>query len=349
MTRAFGIMAVTVLCFAGLAFQGFGQTAPEHRLELRVVNGQSKFFDKQTGREFVPRGYNYARLEKLKKHSDGNTIPYHSTFNRGLYDKARAQKALKAMAAGGYNTVRVFLNYNTVGGIGDPGKPLNTDYIGNFVDFLRMAKEYKILVLPTIDWLPIADTKGAERSVWCPDFQCTAAHVLSDQGVKANREFFIAFARALKKAKAPFGALFGYALRNELAFEVDLPPLSLTAGSIKTANGKTYALGDPKQKQAMLDEGLVFWVNEMRKAIRTEDPTALVGVGLIPPRRPTNSAPAMPGTASPNPSSKHRIWISSMSISIPKPTAWASRSLPRTSASRRLPGRRSSWGNSVAC
>ncbi len=280
------LLAVLALVCAGQALQGFAQTTPRHRLQMRDVKGVSKFFDAKTGNEFVPRGNNYARLAKLKKHSDGTTIPYHSTFNRGLYDRARARKALQAMAADGYNTVRVFLNYNTVGGLGEPGKPLDKDYIGNFVDFLRIARENNILVLPTIDWLPIVETGRGDRSVWCPDFQCTAAHILSEEGVKANRDFFISFIRGLKKSKAPFDALFGYAVRNELAFELEIPPLSLTRGSLKTANGKTYSLADPKQKQQMLDEGLVHWVDEMRKAIREEDPTALVGVGLIPPQAP---------------------------------------------------------------
>jgi hypothetical protein len=286
MRRVFSVALVLALCCFGAALRGYSQSTPRHRLEMRDVRGQSKFFDRQTGKEFVPRGYNYARLQKLKKHSDGNTIPYHSTFNRGLYDRARAEKALKAMAAGGYNTVRVFLNYTTEGGIGDPGKGLDRQYVANFVDFLRLAKQNSILVLPVIDWLPIPETKRGDRSVWCPDFQCTAAHILSEDGVKANRDFFIAFIRELKAAKAPFEALFGYAIRNELAFEMEIPPLSLTRGSLTAANGKTYALGDAAQKQAMLDEGLVYWANEVRTAIRGEDPTALVGVGLIPPQAP---------------------------------------------------------------
>jgi len=286
METRFGRALVLALLLGGLVAEAPSQDGPKHRISICEVDGQAKFFDASTGAEFVPRGFNYTRLKRLRKHSDRTFMSYHSTFNRGAYDRASAQKALAAMAREKYNTVRVFLNHATEGGIADPGQPLSRKYIDNFVDFVRLAKDNDIVVLPTIDGLPIPEPTGVNRSLWCPDFQCTAAHVLTEEGVKANTEFFTAFVRKLKKANAPFDAILGYELRNELTFEPDLPPLTLTRGSVKTANGKTYLLSDPRQKQLMLEEGLVFWLNQTREAIRAEDPEALVGVGLVPPQEP---------------------------------------------------------------
>jgi len=286
METRFARTLISVLLLGGLVAEASAKDGPRHRISIREVDAQAKFFDASTRMEFVPRGFNYTRLKRLRKHSDRTFMSYHSTFNRGAYDSAGAQKALEAMAREKYNTVRVFLNHATEGGIANPGQPLSREYIENFVDFLRLAKDNGIVVLPTIDWLPIPQPTGVNRSLWCPDFQCTAAHVLTEEGVKANAEFFRAFIRKMKKANAPFDALLGYELRNELTFESDLPPLTLTRGSVRTANGRTYVLSDPRQKQLMLEEGLVFWLNEMRKAIRAEDPDALVGVGLVPPQEP---------------------------------------------------------------
>jgi hypothetical protein len=261
------------------------QDAPP-RLELREVNGVSKFFDRTSGREFVPLGMNYIRLDTLRKQTDGTYFPYHSTLNRGVYDRARAEKALREMASDGYNTVRIFINCATDGGLLDPGKPIDQEYIANFADFLRLARANRMLVMPTMDWIPVPAPPEEKRRLWCPDFQCTSVHILTPEGVRANREFLVAMFRELKKAGAPMDAFFGYELRNELTFEADLAPLSIDSGRVTTANEKTYDLADTTQKRAMLDEGVVFWVDEMRKAIRGEVPGMLVGVGLVAPQEP---------------------------------------------------------------
>lgn len=49
--------------------------------------------DSSTQRRFVPRGSNYVRLAKLREHEAW----FHSTFEPGLYDAARASEALGAM------------------------------------------------------------------------------------------------------------------------------------------------------------------------------------------------------------------------------------------------------------
>jgi len=109
---------------------------------------------------------------------------------------------------------------------------------------------------------------------------------LPEEGLQANKDFFVALVKELLKRKAPTDYILAYELRNELTFESDLPPLTLTSGTITAANGKKYDLSNERQKTQMLEEGLVYWCDQVRAAIRGVDPTALVTVGFIPPQKP---------------------------------------------------------------
>jgi F5/8 type C domain len=254
-----------------------------HRIGIRTLNHRAEFFDRITKKKFVPRGNNYIRLAHLEKLTGGEFM-YHSTFNPGLYDTAAIAKALREMAQDKYNVVRVFLNYASVNGIGGKGGSLSSAYMSNVVDFLRRSKSNKITVMFTIDWLPVPQRVVAVESLWCPDFQCTNVQILTTEGLRANERFFTEFVKDLKRRKAPIDAIFAYELRNELTFDPQLPPLSLSSGTVKAANGKTYDLSSREQKRGMLDEGLVYWIDHMRKVIRSLDRTALVTVGFIPPK-----------------------------------------------------------------
>lgn len=75
-------------------------------------------------------------------------------------------------------------------------------------------------------------------------------------------------------------------MRNEQAYAGREPPITLTAGLVTTANGQTYDLSRPDDKQRMLEEGLVYWVDRMRETIREVDPTALVSIGFFVPNAP---------------------------------------------------------------
>ncbi len=245
----------------------------EHRIGVRVVDGAGEFFDRATGEPWVPRGNNYIRLSG-----------FHSTLNPAHYDPLRLDQAMARMAAGGYNVVRLFMSHR-VGGLSD-GQGLSAAHMDNAVDALRRAKAHGLQVMFTQDWNPEADIYGFGPD---PGIEDVNSVYLATGGIEATRAYFQDFTRALIERNAPFDAMLAYELRNELHFTDTRPPFSLTSGQVTAANGKTYDMSRPADRDRLLQEGLVFWFDTMRAAILQLDPTALVTVGFFQPHGPNTS------------------------------------------------------------
>lgn len=267
---------------------------PEHRIGVRVVAGVGEFYDRATGDRFVPRGNNYVRLAAQQAPS-GETIQYHSTFNVGLYDAARAGEALRRMRAQGYNTTRVFLNGCCLAdSLGDAAGGLSSAYIENLVDFLRQAEAAGIYVIITTDGIPpVGGYAEILNSTWSADFAGNSAIYLRAGGIGAEGQLWRDLIEALISQRAPLDAILAYELRNEVFFDSNLPPLSLTSGTVQTANGNAYDMASGDGKQRMMDEGLVYWIDALRAEILKVDPSALVTVGFFPPDKP-NPWPSAP-------------------------------------------------------
>jgi F5/8 type C domain-containing protein/cellulase (glycosyl hydrolase family 5) len=263
---------------------------PEHRIGVRPTGATSELYDRVTGRTFVPRGNNYVRLGP-QQYYDGRTFTYHSTFNVGVYDGARAESALRRMRTDGYNVVRVFLNglcRNAC--LGDPDHDIRAAYLDNVADFLRRAKANDMLVVLTQDWLPVQTSYdrllAGEPRTWVDSW---SVDFLTNGGVRANAQFFRDLATALIRQGAPTDDVLAYELRNELNFDGANKPFTLTSGLAPMPNGRTYDLSSPTQKDKLLDDGLVYWIGQVRDALRAVDPTALVTVGFFEPQEPNPS------------------------------------------------------------
>ena len=246
-----------------------------HRIGVRVVDGTGEFFDQRTGERFVPRGANLIRL------AGG----HHSTLSVGHYDPAAEDANLARMAANGFNTVRVFLD-TYAGGLPGRATALSGEYMDNVADFLARAAAHGMVVLLTTDWLP---ESGSYAFANDPGIEDVNAMYLSKGGVEANARFFGDFAQALVDRGARLDVLLAYELRNELYFTNKYAPFSMTAGTVTTANGRTYDLSSPAEQDRMLEENLVSWIDTMRPAIRAVDPSALITVGFFQPKGPNTS------------------------------------------------------------
>ncbi len=191
----------------------------------------------------------------------------------------------------GYNAVRVFLNHCCISGsLGDPQGGLSLAYVSNVADFLDKAKAHQIYVFLAIDDTPkVGGYIDVLDTTWSENFSGTNNSILRQGGILANSQFWVDLIRELAKLNAPIDAIFAYGLRNELFFESNLPPLSLDSGVFSTANGKSYDMASQDDKQRMMDEGLVYWIDQVRAAILEVDPTALATVGFFQPQGPNPS------------------------------------------------------------
>jgi len=252
---------------------------PEHRIGVRVVNDAGEFYDRLTGETFIPRGYNYARVAPMSA-VDPNL--WHATLNPGFYEPERAEAALQAMQAEGYNVVRVFVDCCRKGcNAGDPRGGVSSAYLANVVDFLNKAKAHQIYVILVLDLTP---AEGGYDDMWqhcCTTYDGENLRYLTIGGHSGERRFNRDFIKALIQSRAPLDAIFAYDLTNEVHFSMDQPPLSLTEGKVTTANRKTYDLSlGSAEKQRLMDENLVYWIDQQRANILAVDPTALVTVSF---------------------------------------------------------------------
>ncbi len=259
---------------------------------VRVVAGAGEFYDKTTGLKFIPRGNNYVRFTNHMIVPPVNqSMPFSSTFGPGLYDPTAVETALAAMEASGYNLVRILLDAEgATAGIGNPSGPgVSTAYIANVADFVKRAKNHHLYVNPNIDDLP--KTGGYQEMVSAQCVGCWPAcwnlEYTTAGGITAEAKFWYDFIDSLVQKHAPMDAIFGYELREEYHYPDEINPgdvnmpLLPTTGTMTAANGKTYDMSDPAQRNQLKNDSLIYWTDRTRDLIQHLAPGALVGVGFV--------------------------------------------------------------------
>jgi len=259
----------------------------EHRIAIRTIDGVGEFYDRITGEKFIPRGNNYIRVASQQGYS-GEAIFYHSTFNTDQYNPEEVEMALARMQAQGYNVARVFItgacrDYC----LGDQVAGLRDGYISNVADFHTRAKSHSFYVIITLDGEPASPYYiRLLDTTWSNDFQGTNKSYLTGGGLLVAKEFWQDFIGELLSQAAPLDAILAYELRNELFYEANATPLTYQAGVFTTVNGKSYNLASTEDRQDMMDENLLYWIDQVQTAILERDPTALVTVGFFVPQAP---------------------------------------------------------------
>jgi len=256
-----------------------------HRIGIRRVYGLAEFFDTQTGEHFIPRGVNYFYLVQALAHYEDRV------FGVDVYDRTRVQTDFQRLSAAGFNTVRMFLDSCSSGpgciAIED-GQGLNPAYLDNIVDVMHLAKENGLYLLLTSNDLP--DQGGyAELANQGSNEQFAGyrnAYYLTQPGIQAHRNYWSDLLNGLVAREASFDAVLGWQLLNEQWYFRDQPPFSLDEGALTVANGQTYDLSDPAQKQALAVDGMVYYIDQIRQVILAADPTALITMGFFVPDYP---------------------------------------------------------------
>jgi hypothetical protein len=260
---------------------------PEHRIGVRLTNGEPEFYDRLTGQRFVPRGANLWRWKHWPRGQEQILIDTMFNTQIGQLDSALAE--LPRMHADGFNLVRVWENACWGGAPGCMDRAsggLDPAYLKNLARFLQVAKENGIYVMLTLDELP--DTGGYRSTFDTHGGQFAEFNLqfMTQVGIEAQRRYYADFTQGLQQAGAPTDAIFAYELHNEGFFQADRPPLSATSGHVTPANGNTYDLADPVQRRALMEDSWVHYIDQVNQSIKALDPTALVTMGFFVQHEP---------------------------------------------------------------
>jgi hypothetical protein len=273
--------------------------APDHPIGIRGSGPAAEFFDRRTRKKFAVRGANYHHLEVG---TDG--LVSDRTFTPAAYDGTAAAVDLAAMRDLGYTVVRTAVDICQDDCIGDPAGGLSQRYLANVADFLGRAKQVGLPVLLESNDLP-------KRGGFVPRVEATCcsqfdgymnSQYFAPEGLATYRDYWTRIVTGLRNAGAPLDAILAYGIRGELWYFADKPPVSLRSGSVTTANGRTYDMAKAADRSRLVTDGVRFWISEMRAAVHSVDPGALVGVGVFAPNapnawRPPNDTRTVPSLA----------------------------------------------------
>lgn len=256
-----------------------------------------------TGWPFVPRGSNYVRLAE----HDG-IHPYHATFEPGRYEAAKANLALESMARDGYNAVRVFIDSGSVPdadkghphGLGrgaQHNEPLYGPYMDNVAGFVRIATRHKIRVMFSLDHIGQSIYYYRMIGPWDSGevpIEGRNIEYLNGEYLKAKSAYLRNFVTGLRDrvGSSLLSTVLAYQLDNEAFLTGDTGPFNRSSGRVRTANGRTYDMAAPEDRQRAQDENLAAYANQMVDAIHSVDPGALVTMGTF-----TYGAVGKPGPA----------------------------------------------------
>lgn len=256
----------------GLGLLACAAESPEIPDPAVAIEGGA-FIERTTGEPFLPRGFNYIRLFPRRSHS---------TFAPEHYDAEALEKAMQRWNRDGFNVVRVFL-YDTARvpeTIAMPNqKGSSAAYIANVADFLDRARRHRIAVMLCTESFPrVAPYKDMLRPSDATLSEPNASYLAAGH-VEAKARFLKDLIRGLHLASPTcLGAIFSYDLQNEFCY-YGSPPFTLSSGTLKAANGKTYTL--PGQRQELADDGAIYFINRMVKAIHEVHPHALVSASVF--------------------------------------------------------------------
>jgi hypothetical protein len=258
----------------------------QHRITVRPVGSQAAFYELSTGRTYTPRGVN---LINLVRGEDGQLQD--RSFAVGVYRHDDIAAIFDRLRKRGFNTVRMFLD-TCQGGpecltrAGQPG--LNPAVLENIVDATRLAAANDIALLLTSNDIPDFGGYGAQANASANNQFAgyRNAHMLTSQGVAAASSYWHDMIRGLLDRGVALQGVLGWELLNEQWLFEEQPPLSLSGGTVTTANGHSYNLASLEEKRRMVADAVTYYIAQVGGQIRALDPTALVTMGFFMPAFP---------------------------------------------------------------
>jgi hypothetical protein len=242
----------------------------------RITTRDGNFVEKDTGKVFHLRGFNYIRL----------VGSWHRTFDVNLYDAPRAEAMFADLRANGFNTVRVFIDHQR-NGLSPPGaQDFPAQYIDNFVDFCQRARAAGIYVVPAVLELPnlpkyrIPQGEGRGGRGGSGGISGPNAMILTPEGVAAKAAYMADFAAAVK-ARDPgvMSTILAFEMDNETHFRAAAP--FTNRAPFTDGWGQTYDLTKSSEIQRLADDAVIRWANASVASVRAVDPDAIVTINVF--------------------------------------------------------------------
>lgn len=235
-------------------------------------NGPSFTLD---GRVFVPIGVNY-----LQQHLGP---PYQSfnMFDAQSFDRLAINRNLSAIAAEGFNVVRLWLKgFDPDNGFDCGPKQISDTYVGNVLSSLQLAKRHGLRVILTGSF---------RKDVWLPkNYLPESTSVSTDEVGGMNRLIMLPqmaeglgqfYYDLLKKIGAQdpesLDTIFYMDLYNELHFDLLYPPFSAKSGGF-TYEGKRYDLSSGVSRQNLMDNAAEAWLRAVGARVKEAAPNLLI-------------------------------------------------------------------------
>ncbi len=266
---------------------------PLPRIGIKVGTPRAEFYNVATGARFSPGGFNYTILDRASNRRTAPSRPTyaHVTFDPGFYDPHGIDVVLASMHDYGFNVIRVILDsgdgvHQARGQYGIEGpadsQGLYKPYVDNFVDFLKRARNHNMYVMVALHAYPQNGAfKSMAESGRLPNVTGINQYYFSPGGIRAK----VAYARELVHDVASIeggsllSTVFAWEIQVEIFVNDAWEPFSLHSGTVTTADGQSYDMGNAASRQQCMDANLVNWAKQVSAAIRSQDPQALVTAG----------------------------------------------------------------------
>jgi hypothetical protein len=267
---------------------------PLPRIKTVPNSAGAYFCYASSGIKFRPEGNNYIEL------GTGPTgDPYKPDiigFAEGIYSGNVAESVLSSMKYYGYNIVRVFIpTNNTFSGHNEIGGPETTNIAtlykpvcDNIVDFLKRARKWNMYVILTVGGVP----NNAFYNNYATVNAITGNSILwlSSTFLTKRVTYLSTFVNYIKNAEANgslLSTVFAWELQNEgFCTDFDMP-FSLTTDNlgnpyfVSTANGSSYNMNLPAQRQACMDDNVNYVCNQLSATIKAVDNQAMVSLSVF--------------------------------------------------------------------
>jgi len=191
------------------------------------------------------------------------------------------------MASQGFNVARVFVDsggWTRFDGVnGNGSAPLSRAYVRNLALYLQLAANHKVYVMVTLYGLPLNSYFLGKTCAVCPNSTGDNRQFLDPSHVAAKAEYAQLLVAMLRDMVGldMMTVLFAISIENEAAFFVDQHPFSQHSGVVTTADGQTYNMADPRQREAAADGNAVNWADTIAVAIKSVVPSCMVTVGMF--------------------------------------------------------------------